>query len=153
MERKRSKGVTFWAWWFIVGGILGLAGTIKYYRTAAFPGSPFLMPFLVQVAFIVVSLTCGILLLQLKESGRKGTILLCCAYFLLYSYLTIHWWQSNKIVVERMLKYDKVARVKSQEQANMKLVRTSAGSAVFPLIPIYFLTRPKVKEQFEDKES
>ena len=71
MENKRSKGITFWGWYFIIIGILGLLGAVVSMV------SPSLQPFKLGIgdeiyALIVrgAQLICGIFILRLV---RKST--------------------------------------------------------------------------------
>ncbi len=137
MSRKPSKGVIFWAWWFIISAISSLAKFFIKPQTVFFPsfsGTPFFIwrciAVLMTIALAVIFLTCGILLLRLREDARKGTIFACCAYFFPL-FFAIYW----------------------ERQHLNKIYGMAILPAILPLISIYFFTRPRVKEQFKVKSA
>jgi hypothetical protein len=72
VEKKRSKGVTFWGWVFIIFGIIGILGTIKPQQTIKLYGMGF---FLFGVVLSAANLITGIFVLKLNEIARKAVIL------------------------------------------------------------------------------
>lgn len=169
MENKRSKGVTFWAWIFIITSLWGIwAGVTQPNEQIKLFGIVlFIFSVLSDIAFLFL----GILLLELKEVARKGAIFLCLvSVFILPFYLLAlskHIYPNGilsnyeatqkKIIIERFKpEYQKEALENfSKRQESMKKVFPYLISfiIVFPvcmeLVPIYFFTRPKVKEQFK----
>jgi len=73
MERKRSKGVTFWGWTIIILNILGLLLAILDIFN---PQGNSIGVQLYNAASIIIGLICGILILRLKEIARKAIIIL-----------------------------------------------------------------------------
>ena len=127
MENKRSKGVTFWAWVFIVistsfvvGGIID----VQHYGIRS----------LIWTTFGMAYGICGFLLLKLKEPARKTIIILSVVSFILFQ------------VMESLYMMKGLVRTTSPI---IYYVLVCVPSFVLNLIPIYFFTRPKVKEQFK----
>ncbi len=169
MDKKRSKGVTFWGWVFIVASIIGLLQLINFQWQIKTYGIGLLF---FSVITALVYLVCGIFLLKLKENARKVAIILGIisilsipAYIKLAlnaadfkKYEKYHYTKSEQRIVEQMKpEYQQKALEnlqKSKEAVKIALpvifiIIFGVPISIFELIPIYFFTRPKVKEQFK----
>lgn len=164
MDKKRSKGVTFWGWLFIISSIISLIQQISPKQQI----QPFgIGIFVFTVAISLAFLICGIFILKLNEAARKTAILLC-----VISVLSIPIYIKQVIKVAESEDYYATARQRIIEQTKpeyqqkaleklemLKAHGKKALSAVitavvvlwliFELIPIYFFTRAPVKEQFK----
>ncbi|MCX5703050.1 MAG: hypothetical protein NT066_00910 [Candidatus Omnitrophica bacterium] len=165
MEKKRSKGVTFWGWGLIICGILGLLGAINSRRYGIG---------IISVGTVISAmyLICGIFVLKLNETARKVVILLGIISMLLipvnYSFFirpTLNMVKSEdayakqkQVIIDQMKPEYQQKALKDLEKTNeiMKkslpiflLVVFILPSLLFNLITICFFTRPKVKEQFQ----
>ena len=166
MEKKRSKGVTFWGWVFIIFGIIGILGTIKPQQTIKLYGMGF---FLFGVVLSAANLITGIFVLKLNEIARKAVIFLG-----LISIILIPFWFSP--VLKGSLNEDYVAKKRQyiiekvkpeyQQRALVDLEKINESTKrilptiiivlfgvpilILELLPIIFFTRPKVKEQFKE---
>ena len=165
MEKKRSKGVTFWGWIFIIFSILGLLQMIH-------PQWQIQMYGIGTIIFSVVSsvayLICGIYVLKLNEKARKAVIILGTIsilsfplYFKPLFNLPIpedYYVKSKQRITEQLKpEYQQKAleRLEKSKETMKKglpiilIVIFVVPGVIFELIPIYFFTRPKVREQFE----
>ena len=154
----RSKGVTFWGWAFILSSVLGILNLWQL--------SPFLLivTFLSSIAYII----CAIFILKLNEAGRKAAIILgIISIILIPFYLQdalkgIHaeeMYEKQKQAIIETVKpeHQKEALIKLEtQQKTMEekfplIVGIIVGIPVLfiELIPIWFFTRSKVKEQFK----
>ena len=170
MSHKRSKGVTFWAWFLIVTSIYGIFITIQHPARISFD-------VVLGDVTAVADLACGIFLLQLKEAARKATVFLCFLNILLCPISvikatrnipavegSIKWndaytKEANRIKEQMKPEYQQeaLAKLEKNEEAAKKftplfmkaILWMSLGSVlILNMVQIYFFTRPKVKEQF-----
>jgi len=127
MENKRSIGVTFFGWFYL---IINSASILRMLFWPPKKESYFILTLVSCGAFLI----CGIYLLKLKEIARKAIIILnliftaCLTFCLLFFSFAIQFYQENNKVVLLL----------------NSLILCSAF-----IIPIIFFTRPKVKEQFK----
>jgi len=170
MENKRTKGVTFWAWAFIISGTLGVLGAINP-RLIERYGTTLTS---INIVGCVVSVICGIFILQLNETARKAVILLGIISIILspivfklnLDYTNNNYWNSDygyfqkrrqQIIdeVKPELRQRKLEELGKFKEAAEKTVPTLlffllvAPVLIFQGTQIYFFTRPKVKEQFK----
>jgi hypothetical protein len=164
MEKKRSKGVTFWGWVFIIFGIIGILGAIKPQQTIKFYGIGF---FSFGIVLSVANLITGIFVLKLNEVARKAVIFLGVISIMLIPFLFSPVFKTsfNEDYVTKKRQYI-IEKVKPeyQQQALSDLNKINeSGKKILPIIvivlfgvpililellPIIFFTRHKVKEQF-----
>jgi len=128
--------------------------------------------FAVSVALCVVDLICGVFILKLNETARKTAILLSIIG-IIFVPISLKLFLGHPTLREGMAKHSAERRQwitehykpEHQQKALADFEKTEAMSekmvpivfivfgAVLPLllavIPIYFFTRPKVKEQFK----
>ncbi len=172
MDYKRSKGVTFWAWFFIVTSVYAILSSMRHI------GKPSLHEWMLGIVMTVAYVVCGVMLLQLKESARKAVIILGIISIFLclfdfskaiskYSSSNIqpgaydsYYAKEEKRIVEQVKpEYQQAQLEKLREKKDFgkkaipifwrTLVGVLVGSAIMiDLASIYFFTRPKVKEQF-----
>lgn len=164
MDKKRSKGVTFWGWLFIISSIISLIQQISPKQQIQYFGiGTFVFTVAISVAFII----CGIFILKLNEAARKTAILLC-----IISVLSIPVYIKQIIKVAKSQDYYAIAKQRIIEQtkpeyqqkvlenlerskeASRKALSTVITAVVllwliFELAPVYFFTRAPVKEQFK----
>lgn len=164
MDIKRSKGVTFWGWVFIVSGALGLLGVIKPLQTIKFYGIGI---FYFGLILSAVNLICGIFILKLKENARKTVIILGVVSILLipiylkliFKQLNFEYYYNKKrqVIVEQIKpeyqqkaleNLEKVRKVNDKALPIIFVLLFGMPLLIIELLPIYFFTRPKVKEQF-----
>jgi hypothetical protein len=169
MEKKRSKGVAFWAWLFIISAIMGLLPVINLKQQMELYGTGRLF---FSLAISLAYLICGICLLKLNNSARKAAIILgSISIILIPFHLKLvqqgeeassdkHYSKSKQMIVEQMKPEFQQKALKNLEETNkiskkslpIVIMFTGISGLVFALIPIYFFTRPKVKEQFQEPE-
>ncbi|MFC1592502.1 hypothetical protein ACFL4C_00605 [Candidatus Omnitrophota bacterium] len=164
MEKKRSKGVTFWGWVFIIFAIPSLLQAINPQQCIQTQGIGILyLSLIMSVAYLI----CGVFVLKLNETARKAAI-----FFGIISILSIPFYmkpalnaenynygyaKKKQMIIEQMKpEYQQKALEDLEEvkQVSKKVlpilvIVLSGFILVFELIPIYFFTRPKVKEQFK----
>ncbi|MCX5667755.1 MAG: hypothetical protein NTY34_05555 [Candidatus Omnitrophica bacterium] len=73
MDKKRSKGVTFWGWIFIVFAVIGLLSVINPQQLLELCG---VWIVIYSVISSLAYLICGIFILKLNNSARKAAIVL-----------------------------------------------------------------------------
>lgn len=171
MDKKISKGVKFWGLFFIISSLWTICCSISYYpHKIQTEGMSF---FVFSILSAIAYLICGIYLLQLNELARKiviclGIISLVAIPILLVpkvisvfnqsSQSEAYYAKKKKVILEEV-------KPEFQEQALEKLRKTDeTGKKLLPIIfsvffviptfilkafPIYFFTRSKVKEQFQ----
>jgi uncharacterized membrane protein YhaH (DUF805 family) len=167
---KRSKGVTFWGWAFIITGILGVLGAINP-RLIERYGTTFTS---INIIVCLVSVICGIFILRLNETARQAVILLgifsiifsAIAFQLKLNSINNHYWGSEYDYIQQ--KRQQIIDEVKPELREMKLAELEKfKEAAAPIMPvflflfsvvpvlifqgaqIYFFTRPTVKEQFK----
>jgi hypothetical protein len=160
METKRSIGVTFWAWVFILFNILNL-GTALMGIAQKFqePGSgQYLLRSVICIIYIII----GADLLRLREWARKAVIYLAFITTVTQSlswklaFQTVH--DSHQIFLDftqsRPLAYPPAQGVPLLVEAITLLTYFSMVlSIVGPIIPAIYFMNSKVKEQFNQKGS
>lgn len=141
MERKPSKGVIFWASLFIISSILGI---LDFNRHIPQSQVKFLMMITLMYIFIlhIATIFSGIYLLKLKEFARRMTIVLCLipignAFFIICDFYFFHAFNYEKGIAENILKHPIIM-----------VVYLFIWISIF-LLPVFFFTRPTVKEQFK----
>lgn len=164
MERKRSVGITFFGWWFIVSGILGLLGTKNSQEIIQVYG---ISIFFINIILSGVSLVCGIFILKLNSLARKVAIITCLIAITMipiriklttkaFNFNDYH--EKRKQIVLEQVKpeYQKkqLETLEMKQRISKKtipilLLVFGIFSVGFELIPVYFFTRAKVKEQFK----
>ena len=164
MEKKRSKGVTFWGWIFIIFGIIGVLGVLNPQQTIKLYGQGL---FFLGIVLSIANLITGIFVLKLNETARKTVIILGVISIILIpfrfapvfksSYNQEYYAKKKQYIIEKI-------KPEYQQKALDDLDRVNkSGEKVLPIIiiiffgvsililevpPIVFFTRPKVKEQF-----
>ena len=165
MEKKRSKGVTFWAWVFIISAIIGFLSVKNLNQQIQIFGIG--LSFF-KIAVSLAHLICGIYLLKLNNSARKTAIILgIISIVAIPSYLKPIFRQLNsddyyakqkQVIIEQVkpeLQQKALENLGEAREAIKELRPTvfmvifGLPWLIFELIPIYFFTRPKIKEQFQ----
>jgi hypothetical protein len=131
MEKKRSKGITILAVLMLLNPLL-IVGYILNRKPSFFSNEKAFLHVSLSVMMIIFSIVCGVGLLKLKEWARRFTI-----YFYILAFIRL----AYNIFTLKPEKW-------SPTSANK-------GGIILLLIPLlwliiiaFFLTRPKVKEQF-----
>lgn len=134
MEVKRSKGVTILAWLLIVVYSYQFVLTLSLLAPGA---NYFLMNSLNAVIFLVAAVM-AVFLLQLKNWARIGTIVISAL-------------GAMRAIVEGPSVFGALKATSDNYQATMfpLILFAYIVALVFCCAPIYFFTRPKVKEQFK----
>ncbi len=167
MKNKRSKGVTFWAWLFIVSNIWKLLDLIINEHIRIQQGYGF---FVSSVFLCITYLICGFFLLQLKEPARKAAIylglirviILICYFYLIPAFRVNNFdaysTKTEVVISEQMKSGDQSAILKTLKknvsEENKKIMPFAIlgfiglPAMILELLPICFFTRSKVKEQF-----
>lgn len=165
MERKRSKGVTFWGWAFIILSAIGLLLEIRPHAEYQIYGIGFrFFSIISSVAYLI----CGIFILKLNEIARKAVIILGIISILsipIYLKPIINKGSSESIYIKQKIRITEQMKPEYQQKALEDLAKTrkitekilpivfivifGTPLLILELIPIYFFTRPKVKEQFK----
>ena len=169
MEKKRSIGVTIFAWLFIIGSIFGLAGYInpkpyfEFMGTGVFAYIEYVLRFIIWVC----SLICGIYILKLQYWARQLLIVLCLVS-ITYSPIFYKKMLSSRNFEDRIYKKQEQMIIEKykpehQQEALERIERSrqmvKKVSPIFfaivtgivigwNLLIIFFFTRPKVKAQF-----
>ncbi len=166
MEKKRSKGVTFWGWVLVIFGIIGILGAINPQQTIKLYGVGL---FFLGIGLSIANSITGIFVLKLNETARKAVILLGVISIMLvplwlslvfkysYNYNQEYYAGKRQYIIEKV-------KSEYQQKALADLDRIDeSAKKIFPIIitiftgvpililelcPIIFFTRPKVKEQF-----
>ncbi|MFZ5800026.1 MAG: hypothetical protein ACOY3D_01440 [Candidatus Omnitrophota bacterium] len=169
MDRKRSIGVTIFAWLFIIGGILGILGGLI---NSDSPGKIGNLPPLIGLVLSAASLVCGIAVLQLKYWARELVIFLCITNLALgilnYFYISpfsptfkekteLMFQQQEQRILERVKPEYREATLKDLQKSRETTERSLPAILIFGLMVgilwnggvIYFFSRESVKEQFE----
>lgn len=168
MKQIRFKGVTQVAWVFIILGVIGALFDLDFREQIKFYG---ITLYLASVISNLAYLVCGFYLLRLKESARKAAVCLSFISFLLcpiYVYLasksydsTGYYAEKEKVILEKMkpeYRQEALQDLKRIKEATNKVMPfVIAGIVLVPFLLldvfiIYFLTRPRVKEQFLKSE-
>ena len=168
MGIKRSKGVTFWGWVFIIFGTLGVLGVFNPQQAVKFHGNSI---FILSIILSAVNLITGIFILKLNETARKAAILLgVISLMMIPVYLGPAFKTSFGDATYEKQKKDIIEKVRPeyQQQAFADLEKThevvrknlpvvliilfGVPLVILELLPIIFFTRPKVKEQFNQPD-
>ena len=158
MEKKRSVGITIFAWLIIVLGIIFFLSSLdfkthmKIYQS--FPKNLNVGLIVYGILSSLISIIAGIGLLQLKEVMRKVVVginlldVLISIPVLFFSINSLKQFAYNEAVKQ-------VAETNSQVNvdilANISfyfIISFGIFFIVLSLLVIYFFTRPKVKEMF-----
>ena len=172
MDKKRSIGVTIFGWWFIIGGILGSLAVINPQQCIKIYGMGI---FLFGITISVVTLACGVFILKLNSKARKLAIIICLIgiisvpFYIKPALKPInslldsegYFRQREKMILnylkpehqEDALKQLEIMKEISEKKIPIfRIILLTVVLGTFflvELIPIYFFTRPKVKEQFK----
>ncbi len=134
MKKNRSKGVNIFAWLIIVSfSHQFIMSIVILFSKAGFPLSVFCRSIIYLVAIII-----SVYLLKLKNWARIGTIMVC----ILGAIVTI-------VEAPSALASLKVTSYNYQRTMFPLFLSIYILSLVFYCAPIYFFTRPKIKEQFK----
>jgi hypothetical protein len=164
MEKKKSKGVTLWAWIFIVFSLWGILDFIlNFHMRIQRVNGLFIFHILSCLAYLM----CGFFLLQLKETARKAAIylglisIIVIPFYLMpvvRSYNTDNYYaKKEKMILEQMKPEHQPAALenlrKGTERSKKIMPLIILGCIGIPILvleslPIYFFTRPTIKEQF-----
>jgi hypothetical protein len=165
MNRKRSKGVTFWGWTLIIFGVIGILGARVPQPAIKLQGVALsYIDILLQVASVVT----GVFILRLNETARKAVVILGVLSIMRTSFLFVPLIKESPPVIQAQYvkaRQNIIEKMKPeyQEKALDDLDKTNESSKklwpifmvfigvfmfMLKLLPIIFFTRPKVKEQF-----
>ncbi|TAN62999.1 hypothetical protein EPN16_00535 [bacterium] len=164
MGKKRSKGVSFWGWTFIISGIGGALGIINPHQAIIFSGVGL---FLVGIALSAAKLIAGIFILKLNEAARKAAVLFAVISIMLIPlsfkpiFNSLHdeeyYVKKRQYIIEKvkpeyqekaLLTLDAFNETRGKISPALMMVLLGAPVFVFNLCPIIFFTRRRVKEQF-----
>jgi hypothetical protein len=150
VEKKRSVGVTIFACFFIIGGILTIIGIVKPKNASLHiqRGMPSIILGYISAIF---DLICGIYLLKLKSWARKLAIILGAAHLIpMLLFLKIAGPINTEVMKSTMVArgYTQMQQKQFDSFASTVLMIVVAIGIIWNLSIIYFFTRPKVKEQF-----
>ena len=146
MEKKRSKGITLFAWFYLIGSFLIIPAilTMKV-RLAAYQATHFILPdsyyYVVQCYYIIgatIGLITGIGLLKLWRWARFLPIISAILGYI-YS-IIFHSVYTSPYTIPYFVQENKPI---------FMLYITHTIGLLWLAIIIYFFTRPKVKEQFK----
>ncbi|MFA5114700.1 MAG: hypothetical protein WC469_01360 [Candidatus Omnitrophota bacterium] len=171
MEAKRPLGITVLGWLFIIAGAFGLSGVIinagGYPHIARMEFRASLM-LLLNGALALASIACGAFLLKLKSWARKLAIILCLANigvalanFRLAPALLKNQqeFEKNEQLIRQRYKpeyqQEALEEYRRIKQASDKVLPVILGiMAALPIawnaVVIYYLSRPKLQEKFEE---
>ncbi len=134
MPKKRSKGVTILSAWLMLSAAIGILGTIS--SGSAIPS---LMKSL-NLAWLILALLCGIGLFLLKEWARKAAITLYAFSVALGTF---------NLFIMGHIQWEQIAPDILPAQKTMVCILSAGIYLVWFIAIAFFLTRPKVKEQFK----
>jgi len=145
MENKRSKGVTFWGWVFIIGGILGIWAIFGHkFQIGSITVESKHFGLVDSIVFLLFSgayILCGLFVLRLDERARK-TVIWLTIILMLYIFL------SSLFQIIKSANWDKLP-VNDHVTVLLFLLVAMLENVLIAIFQIYFFTRPKVKEQFK----
>ena len=131
MEKKRSIGITLFAIYFILNGIIAIPGTIvgSFLRSSMNVKSNLILDIILAILCTIIFIACGIGLLKRKEWGRKLALIypFIRAIFILLS----------------------IPEIKKIIQSMETPIWFFSYKLVIPIIILLYFTRSKVKEQFK----
>jgi len=163
MDKKRSVGVTFFGYLFILSGILGLLCVKNPQQYIRIYGIGILF---FSIIISTATLSCGVFILKLNEKARKIAILLCLIGIISTPFYIKPIFKSanskdyynkkkQQILEQMKPEYQQKAlenlekgREISKKVLPIFIVLFGVSFLLLELIPVYFFTRPKVKEQF-----
>lgn len=161
MANKRSKGVTSWAWVFILVSAWSFVDYLLHAQRTLKEVGMFL--FVVDLLSCIAYIICGTFLLRLKEIGRKAAIYLGIFGIILIPLYLKPMIDNNSSLLSVEDKQAFMKQVKPEDQQKaleaMKIKTkdlawvSSVIGLIFYLTPLWFFTRPKVKEQFLAQET
>jgi hypothetical protein len=159
MENTRSKGVTFWGWWYIILSLIALLGVPANPQLIKVQGTT-----LASINMIICAayLICGIFILQLNETARQAVIILCISSVFVTFFFkpTVN---IQDIIQARRQQIIEQVNPEFREKALMQLEQEKEavgktypilrffaflGLLIFQGTQIFFFIHPKVKEQF-----
>ncbi|MFH0738789.1 MAG: hypothetical protein V2A59_02890 [Candidatus Omnitrophota bacterium] len=164
MEKKRSKGVTFWGWIFIIFGIIGVLGALNPQQTIKLYGSGL---FFLSIVLSIATIIAGIFVLKLNETARKAVIVLgfisiisipfWFAPVFKSSYMQESYAKKRQYIIEKVKPeyqqkaLDDLDKVNKASEKALPIIITiffGVPILILEILPIIFFTRQKVKEQF-----
>jgi len=164
MKKERSKGVTFWGWVFMASGIFGLLGALNPKEQIQLYG---LGIFIVGLFLSAATFGCGLYILKLNEGARRLAIFTCfCSILMVPIYLrpvskdlqSDEFWQKQKQVVMQKVKpqdqdkalaeFVKIEEAGKKGKLDFVFFILAMPFVLIELVPVYFFTRPKVRNQF-----
>ena len=165
MDKKRSKGVTFWGWIFIIFAVIGLLSVISPQQLLKLCG---VWVVIYSVISALAYLICGIFILKLNNSARKAAIALGIISIIVMPFYfkpmvqqmnsDEFYSKSNQAYIEQMKPELRQKALENPEKGKevprkvlpiIFIVIFGVPILIFELVPIYFFTRLKVKEQFK----
>ncbi len=165
MEQIRSKGVTFWAWAFIVMNTWGVVVNVwDFSRILEHNG---VLWTVLGLGMTVAYLVTGIFLLRLNELARRAAIYLGFLSVAVMPFSFVPAYNAVLTVDRQMAEFER-SRPKLDLLAEKDAYRTKRFDArsafaflylvvgvtlLFEIIPVLFFLHPKVKEQFNQKGS
>ena len=155
MEKKRSIGVTIFAWLIIIVSGLLLLGSFDFKAHTklfqSFPKNLNICLFAYGIASLAIGVIAGIGLIRLKEIMRK--VIVGINLLDVLSGIPVLLFSLNDI---KQYAYRAAAETNSQVSidvlANIAfyiIICFAIFTIAFSMLIIYFFTRPKVKEQFK----
>lgn len=177
MEKRRSGGVTFWAWTFIIMNLIGLLTVPGMTQVYSFLSKSVLAWIVLYgVVSSVVGIIAGINLLRLKEWARRAVIIMVFLNFFEMIFLVPfnHRYASNvaqepKTIAMYEKQYDateaeikakaslsKEEFIKLMTKAAIKMAGVFTGilesiMAAYLFLILWFFTKLNVRRQFELK--
>jgi len=164
MEKKRSKGVTFWGWVFVIFGIIGILGVINPQQAIKWHGVGL---FFLGIVLSIANLITGIFLLKLNETARKAVIILGGISIILIPFWIIPVFKSynqeylaakRQYIIEKVKPeyqqkvlaiFDRINESTKKVLPILIMVLVGVPTLILESLPIIFFIRPKVKEQFK----
>ena len=167
---KRSKGVTFWGWCMIVMGGLGVNLGVQNFTNDIRVYGYFLTALTFSLS--IASIFYGFFILRLKNFARKAAIVLAIINLMLAPLILVfairssevkgspietEYAQQRQTIIEQtkpehleaaLKKFDEELKMGKKIGAGLVLIFFMLPFAVLEIVRIYFLTRPKIKEQF-----
>jgi len=167
MKKKRSKGVTIFAWSFIIFNILGLLTVGNLKKLTFLSDFNIFAVILYSIAYSIVGIVAGVNVLQLKEWSKKLIIALAIlgivdmVIFVPISHKSIEISKTDPKTIEVLEEqYNRMPEDYMPKDKFMDL-STRIGHVMIGIIEIIvaiylalmllFFTRPKVKRQFMQK--
>ena len=160
MEKKRSKGVTFFAWLIIILNIIGLLLQLNFKSSfdllKSFNKNIVLVIILYGLLSAIIGIISGFGILKLKEIMRKIAVAINVGDVLYNTIIPIIaakdiWQYSYSVAVQQLagksetfLSVDAITSIGFYSAISLYVFYVGLS-----LLFIFFFTRPKVKEQFK----